>query len=307
MGFGGNMKKYFKHNIKNVITVKNIITIEYLEVDASFVHQPEVHNFWELAYVDYGKMKYIVDNASITIKEGEIIFLAPQQKHEIHADPLISSNIFVLCFDCASPIIQMLKNMHFHLSQHEKQFLSNIISETQGTFCLPFNGKLIPIDNPNLGGEQVIKLYLELFIITMLRHDSYENHFVPYLSNHQFDNELCNNIIATMKTKLRSHISVSEICDSVAYSRTTISRIFKKITGKSLITYFNELKIEEAKKVIRESDLSINAISDILGFSDPRYFNYLFKQIVHITPKQYRNSIHKQTASYPSPPPAYQP
>lgn len=287
------MQKYFKHNIKNLIAIKNIITIEYLELDAYFVHPKEVHNFWELAYVDYGRMKYIVDDTTINIDTGEIIFLAPQQNHEIHADPLVSSNIFVICFDCTSPMIQMLRNMHLNLSRQEKQFLSEIISETQGTFRMPFKGKLIPLDNPNLGGEQVIKLYLELFIIMILRHDTNKDQFITYLNNHQFNNELCNKIIAAMKSKLYTHISVSEICDSVAYSRTTISRVFKNITGKTLIAYFNDLKIEEAKKVIRETDLTINSISDLLGFSDPRYFNYLFKQIVHITPMQYRNSIHK--------------
>lgn len=285
------MKKYFRHNIKNFVAVRNIITIEYLELDTAFTHQRETHNFWELAYVDCGKMQYIVQDNETAVQEGEVIFLSPQQSHEIHADPYIPANIFVLCFDCVSPSLHALSNMKVKLSAGEKAFLRDIMSETRGTFRMPFCGKLQPLENPNLGGEQAIKLYLELFLIMMLRRSSKESSF-RFVSDSRTGSEVCVAVIDYMKSKLHSGITVAEICDAVAYSKSAISRVFKQQTGKSMIAYYNELKMDEAKKLIRETAQSMSAISDILGFSDPRYFNIVFKQIVHMTPKQYRDSIH---------------
>ncbi len=285
------MKKYFKHNIKNFVVVKNVVTIEYLELGVEYEHQPESHNFWELVYVDKGKIQYVVEGTPMMVSEGEVIFLSPNQTHEIHADAKNSSNIFVLCFDCASPVMAALSNFKSKLNRDEKYLLSKVTEETRGTFRMPFAGKLEPLDSPNLGGEQAVKLYLELFLITMLRRGSSESRFGTFLSEEKFDSGLCDFIISQLKERVRSNVSIEEICASVNYSKSYISKIFKQQTGKTIIAYFNDLKIDEAKKLIRETNDTMAKISDILGFSDPRYFNLLFKETVHMTPKQYKNSI----------------
>ena len=285
------MKKYFKHNIKNFVAVKNVVTIEYLELGVEYEYQSETHDFWELVYVDKGRIQYVVEGSPLLINEGEAIFLRPGQTHEIHADPKISSNIFVLCFDCTSPAVGALANFKSKLSREEKNLLSRITEETRGTFRMPFTGKLEPLDAPNLGGEQAVKLYLELFLITILRRGSGESRFATFLSEDKFDSGICDFIISQLKERLHTTISIEEICASVNYSKSYISRIFKQQTGRTIISYFNEMKIEEAKKLIRETSHSMAKISDILGFSDPRYFNLLFKETVHMTPRQYKNSI----------------
>ena len=287
------MKKYIRHNIKNFIAVRNIVTIEYLELGTDYVHQPETHNFWELVYADKGKIEYLIEQTPVSLTEGEAVLLHPNQTHEIHAGKRDCPNIFVLCFDCTSPAMNALSNQKMKLAKNEKMLLSRIIEETRATFRMPFRGKLELLENPSLGGEQAIKLYLELFLIQILRRSSESGRSAIFLSEDKLNSELCEFILSQLEAKLYDHVTIEEICSSVNYSKSYISRIFKEQTGKSIIEYFNDRKIEEAKRLIRETSHTMAAISDMLGFSDPRYFSMLFNKTVRITPTQYRNSIRK--------------
>nr|WP_206530436.1 response regulator [Clostridium perfringens] len=66
------------------------------------------------------------------------------------------------------------------------------------------------------------------------------------------------------------------------------SRVFKKETGKTVITYINEKKVERAKKLLKESKDPIINISLDLGFDDCGYFIRVFKKITGLTPKAFR-------------------
>lgn len=73
-----------------------------------------------------------------------------------------------------------------------------------------------------------------------------------------------------------------------------ISSMFKKYKGVSPCDYLTQVRIENAQRIIRESD-SVNfyEISYALGFSDSSYFSKLFKKIVGMTPSEYRAQFAK--------------
>ncbi len=72
-----------------------------------------------------------------------------------------------------------------------------------------------------------------------------------------------------------------------------ISRIFNKSCGYTIIAYYAELKIKEAKKLIREDRYSFAEISNMLCFNNPHYFTRVFKKTANMTPKDYKNSVVK--------------
>lgn len=62
---------------------------------------------------------------------------------------------------------------------------------------------------------------------------------------------------------------------------------------------YTNLKIDEAKYLIRERTASITEISEMLGYNTPQYFSKRFRQIVKMVPKQYENSIREKWSSSP--------
>ena len=73
-----------------------------------------------------------------------------------------------------------------------------------------------------------------------------------------------------------------------------ISRVFKEETGENFLSYLNRIRIEEAKKLLLESDKKIYEIAEETGFQSSVNFNYVFKRFAGISPKMFREQFGKK-------------
>lgn len=286
------MAQYFKLKIENIINIKYIVKIEYLELFKKYVHQHEQHNFWKTIFADKGSIIISHENNDIVVNEGEIYFINPNQIHSVRANNLVAPCIFIMCFDCSSPIMKAFNNFKLYVSKKNKSILSSIMIETKETFEQPLKEKLVFLKNPNICGQQVIRIYLELFLINLLRDISTkECTNTIFLPLNKFDENIAQLMLEFMQNKIYNEITIEEICKKFNYSKSHLSTAFKRQFNKTIIQYYNELKINEAKKLIREQTSTFAEISNLLHFNDSHYFTSLFKKITQMTPTQYKNSI----------------
>ncbi|MBR2181136.1 MAG: helix-turn-helix transcriptional regulator [Oscillospiraceae bacterium] len=74
------------------------------------------------------------------------------------------------------------------------------------------------------------------------------------------------------------------------FSKSHLKALFKKNTGYSIMDYYTHLKLERAKILINEGNLSISDIAELLGYSSIHYFSRVFKAKTGITPTEFKNS-----------------
>ncbi|MNN31338.1 HTH-type transcriptional activator Btr [compost metagenome] len=103
-------------------------------------------------------------------------------------------------------------------------------------------------------------------------------HILEDISNVLLSSQISDNIAGHIAA--RHHISVS-----------TLRRIVHEYSGYPLNEYLHRLKMAEAKKILLNSDMSIQEISAALGYKDMFYFSKVFKRISGISPRNYRNRI----------------
>lgn len=84
-------------------------------------------------------------------------------------------------------------------------------------------------------------------------------------------------------------IKVSDIAEFMGNNVSYLCRVFKKDTGKTLNDYINDVKMEEAKRLLSSTQKSIVEIAMALGYSSQPYFTTLFKKRINMTPVEYRN------------------
>ncbi len=97
-------------------------------------------------------------------------------------------------------------------------------------------------------------------------------------------------VIEFIKANFQRRMSLEEIAASTYLSKTYLSSLFKKETGYSISEYINIVRIERSKSLLLEENISIIDIANLCGFEDQSYFTKVFKHIVGITPKKYREN-----------------
>ncbi|MFD2673623.1 helix-turn-helix transcriptional regulator [Marinicrinis sediminis] len=89
----------------------------------------------------------------------------------------------------------------------------------------------------------------------------------------------------------RTSHTLSEMAARAHMSISHFSSEFKKYTGKTLVQYANDIRIEKAKELLQEPDIKIYDIADLVGYSTISYFNRVFKESVGISPSDFRRKV----------------
>lgn len=85
-------------------------------------------------------------------------------------------------------------------------------------------------------------------------------------------------------------LSLDEIAKNAFLSKAYLSSIFKEEIGESLTNYINRVRIEKSRVLLLDKEISLIDIANLCGFEDQSYFTRVFKKIVGISPKKYRDS-----------------
>ena len=81
---------------------------------------------------------------------------------------------------------------------------------------------------------------------------------------------------------------LGEIAKRACLSKYHFCRVFKTLTGQTVMEYVNSLRIERAKELLRKTFFSITEICFEVGFTNISNFNRTFKNIAGVAPSEYR-------------------
>ena len=286
-----------KYIVEKAIDITSLTSIHYFEFDDSFVDVSESHEPWEMVYIDRGECNVVADGKIILLKQGDIYFHKPHEDHMLKTIDGISPNVFIMVFSCDSPAMAYFENRKIEASIATKQHIAAIIHEASSTFELPFNNpgmqQLKPKNDSQLfGGQQTLLLRLELMLIELIRNDP---GYVPapnmFFPKDIITDEFALSIISIMEDHLYSKLTLEDLSRELNFGKTYISKQFMRVCGHSIIDYFNLMKINEAKRLIRAGRYNFFEISEKLMFSNSHYFSTLFKKHTGMTPTQYKRSI----------------
>ena len=291
-----NRTTYIKHRLDNVINITKIVTLHYFEFDKNFVFPGEVHDFWEMVYVDSGEVLIDADKSRHILKRGELIFHKPNEFHTISSNQKTPANVFVISFATASKSMVYFRNRKMLLPEHLRPYIKTLMREGAETFALPFNNpslrELTLKESAPFGGQQLIRTTLEQLLILLVRSQEQRSknpHIFP--DKESMDNHLVNAVLQLLNNNIYGTITVDEICRKLNYSKAYLSKIFNRTCHCTIIEYYTNLKINEAKKLIRENTYTFAKISEMLCFNNPHYFSRVFKKVTNMTPREYLHGI----------------
>jgi len=87
------------------------------------------------------------------------------------------------------------------------------------------------------------------------------------------------------------NFTLKDIADEMFLSVSQFSSIFKEATNQTFVEYLTKIRLNEAKKLLKTTDLLIYEIADRVGFSDPHYFSITFKKYTGMPPGEFRKNL----------------
>ena len=295
--FPGGYFMFELQPIKQEIEIKGFNSIYYFEFGKNFTHAPEKHDFWEMVYVDSGRIMAITDGNSCILNQGQMIFHEPNEIHSHISDSKTPNNMLVISFTCDSPCISFFKRKIFTANKTVKTLLELFIQEAKNaleTINDDYNDKGdLDFTKSKFGSTQLLQCYLTELLIKIIRNESgFGNKIVlNETSRLEAQNSICELVIEYMKENVYNSLSLNDICNHFLIGKSQLSNIFTTNMNQSIISYYNMIKMSEAKKLIRSNQHSISSISEMLGFSCIHSFSRSFKNAVGSSPTAYKKRI----------------
>ena len=84
---------------------------------------------------------------------------------------------------------------------------------------------------------------------------------------------------------------MKDIAQGLNFSPSYLQKVFREEMRMSIMKYYRNLKINEAKKLISSGAHSFTEISEMLGFSSVHHFSNVFRKAVKMTPTEYRHCV----------------
>jgi two-component system, response regulator YesN len=102
---------------------------------------------------------------------------------------------------------------------------------------------------------------------------------------------LINKALNYMKANYANNLNLNIVSKELYISTWYLSKLLKKETGSTFIDLLNEIRIEEAKKLLTNPKYKIYEVAEMIGFEDVPYFTKLFKRITGLKPTDYKNKL----------------
>ncbi len=299
--------KYYGTPLHSFLTIEELILVHYFEYSSNIEFAGEEHDFWELVYVDNGCVEIYADGDRYVVQNGELIFHKPNEFHTIAAHKATNPNLIIISFMASGSYMDFFEGLHVKVSTQQKLLLHKVLHETRLAFKNSIhqpgkNTGMVRRENGSPGSEQLIKLYLEQFLIDIYRECQSNTEEVERGANLSFMLPQCDNpyvaeTLIFLNNNITAKMQISQICQEIGIGRSRLQQLFNEEFDCGVIEYFNMLKSVAAKNLLRATSMNVNDIADKLGFASAGYFSRHFKNTFGITPTRYRKTVYDATQS----------
>ena len=279
--------EYVTKKLKREISVTGIVNLHFFEFDNDFTTEDERHPFYELVFVNSGSLHIVSEDYTGLLQRDQAIIHRQNSVHSLRCSADAHPTVIIIGFECDSHTIDRFSNAPIALEPAAIRRLAEIVREGRNIFSPPYN---IPTYNMKkkkhqpYGAEQMLQLLLESFLISLLREQVYADHATEVEETSTAIGE----IIHYVDVNYLQKTTIEELAFLFHTNRATLCREFKKTTGKTLVEYINDKKLEKSKQKIIETQNSFTEIAEALNFESIHYFTRFFKKMSGQTPSEFR-------------------
>lgn len=255
---------------------------------------PHWHKEIEILFIKEGVVNLAVNDKPMQLSEGDILIVNGGDIHYILQSP--GSERLVYQFDIS------LFNELILLNEDEES-LSSLLSKikkcskewevsTREKIAKLLTDLYIEEVKKEKGYTYAIKGIMYNLISSLYREvprEDKENKLEHEINSKEILEKLdC--IFKYVEKNYKHPIKLEEISYEVGFSVYYFTKFFKKNTGKTFITFLNEYRIEKAKWILLNNDITVPELVEEVGFGSVKTFYKVFKQKMNVSPTEFKNT-----------------
>jgi AraC-like DNA-binding protein/mannose-6-phosphate isomerase-like protein (cupin superfamily) len=252
------------------------------------------HEHLELIYIIEGDAIFDIGSQSFSVTTGDILFINGGQLHSGYSIHNQGVDYYAIVYN---PSLLFGSSLDLHQAQTIGSFLTgekhlpNLVQQTDPSYKDTKQWILNTIeefDRKDFAYEINIKSYLQLILVHFSRH-------IPLTVRNTSRNirqaEGLKPVLTYLEKAFSLKISLEHAAKLVNLSPHHFCRSFKKATGRTFIEYLHIVRINEAERLLKTTELSITRIAEQVGFCNINYFDKVFKKIKRYPPSTARKQF----------------
>lgn len=283
------MPEYKKNKVYDSMLVDSIVTVRERDLRKK-ESSGESHDFPEIIFIKEGYTNLCLDTKIIPLNKGQLIIIAPNTFHgNLNCALSLGTAIHsIISFETSTPTIKPIYNTPITLDNTQIEQYLKIISNGIKIFeeikeSDMHIGMTLKTNVASYEAEK-LKKQLELFLLEL-----FHNYFNTTIDKQAHKKLLL--LTEYLNTNITKKLSAEDISKNLFISYSTIRKMTRKYYGCGPLEYFIDLKINEAKRLIKLGNMNFTEISEYLGFGTVHYFSRQFKARVGKSPSAYLNDI----------------
>ncbi|TNJ66052.1 helix-turn-helix domain-containing protein [Paenibacillus hemerocallicola] len=249
------------------------------------------HDHIEWIYIQEGKAKVQMDADFVTLEQGELAFVNSKQ---VHGATSLASQSKLVCIVFNEALVRGsgmdITEYHYfqpYLIQRQKWPSTIRANEPEMQEIASAFARLIAeFEEKRPGYELIVKA--ELLRIFGLYFRYAQQSSAIRLARHPLHAYEFSDLLQFLREHYYETITIAQAAQMVSLSPNYFCRVFKLVTGKTLIEYIHLLRVQEAERLLLETDLPVTEIATAVGFTNMTYFGRIFKKIRNATPSKIR-------------------
>ena len=274
-------KPILYNHITPTLRINEIIAYYYVVKRPGYVFPGEVHNYFELTYVDHGSLLTHVNGVDYEISSGQVMMYGPGQFHNQQVTSSEACSYMTVIFQADGINRDKVLNRVFTCNREMVNDLNTFVKATDDT-------------GEYHNDAMIISLQYILIEMLVSNQEEYQPKPISPINQH-FEDNLMEEIIDYINHHLYEPLPIEQICAKFSISRSTLQNLFKNNLQIPPKQYINNAKLSHSRAMIRKGDHTISEIASMLGFTPIHYFSRRFTSYYGITPSEYARKIYPES------------